>query len=483
MHSYNNRDGGMDEWRCMECGLDNDTRVPRCPRCGNWKDDRRGRGNEDIGARDDDGYYGPPRGDYPRRHSRDEDSDNYYSNNDNNPRSRKKSRGSSPPPPLPSKPQWPPKFESAGASYIFDARSGMFYEPATDFFYDPKTKYYYSNKKQAYFQYVEGVDPPFQALGGDGQIAKVASVESVASTAESTQPENVRDVSNVGSGEGKSVEQKSKIAISLKTSILSSKSPSTKPLSEIASIEKTKLKEKKIARKESPDNTPAVAPTFPQSHKQHAKDMDKWSERVKEMKEDATSTTLNSKAQSYSHSTPAAVRTTTSGQPICVLCKRKFANLEKLQQHEKLSALHKENLAKKAAADEANAAKQKEDANAEATYRDRSKERRMMYGTAADTSHADAILAQGSSLRSSLPSAQPKPTEVVRPDQTLGDTNVGNKLLQKLGWKSGEALGRKQDGENGGETKKGGGDAASKLKNDWERIESLAKGGGGRARR
>jgi len=72
---------------------------------------------------------------------------------------------------------------------------------------------------------------------------------------------------------------------------------------------------------------------------------------------------------------------------------------------------------------------------------------------------------------------------VVRPEETLNDANVGNKLLQKMGWKSGGALGRKSSGgaEGGGDdgpaTKT---DAASSLKSDWERIESLAQRGGRR---
>jgi hypothetical protein len=163
-----------------------------------------------------------------------------------------------------------------------------------------------------------------------------------------------------------------------------------------------------------------------------------------------------------------------------LLCRRKFPTVEKLEQHEKLSALHKENLAKKAAADAAN---KKEET---ASYRDRSKQRRMMYGDDLTSSHssgpssrAEAILAQvdgrpGASSSGTLE----KTTEIVRPEDTLGNTNVGNKLLQKLGWKSGDALGRKQeDGEN---NEGGKDDVASSLKSDWERIESLAQGGGGR---
>jgi hypothetical protein len=54
---------------------------------------------------------------------------------------------------------------------------------------------------------------------------------------------------------------------------------------------------------------------------------------------------------------------------------------------------------------------------------------------------------------------------VVDPQETLGESNVGNKMLQKLGWKSGTNLGRNAGGESTGEA----------LKKDWERIEQLAK--------
>ncbi len=132
-----------------------------------------------------------------------------------------------------------------------------------------------------------------------------------------------------------------------------------------------------------------------------------------------------------------------------------------MQQHEKLSALHKENLVKKAATEaKANSVNVK-DAPKE-IYRDRSKERRLLYGDMqphSTSSHADVLLAQ---------SQKQVITEEVRPEETLGTSNVGNKLLQKLGWKSGESLG----------TNKGGGEGVNNLKSDWEKIEALAQAGG-----
>lgn len=195
--------------------------------------------------------------------------------------------------------------------------------------------------------------------------------------------------------------------------------------------------------------------------------MNKWSERVKEMQEKATGEACPPVSKK--------VKTTAAGQPICILCRRKFASLEKLQQHEKLSALHKENLAKKAAAADTAAKEAQQESE---KYRDRSKERRLMHGThaAPESSHAEALLAH--SLGGSS-SAETKPAEVIRPEETLNGANVGNKLLQKLGWKSGGGLGRSANQENAmgnGSTK----DVASNLKSDWERIESLAQRGGRR---
>lgn len=335
----------------------------------------------------------------------------------------------------------------------------MFYEPASDFFYDPKTKMYYSNKKQKYFQFVKGMDPEFQAVesqqqanGGNAGVSGQAT--SNASDAAANQSAN----SNTDGSE------KSKIAISLKTTALPSSFATETPASTMT-LERSKLIEKLRKASSAPVS---ATPAEPQVDKMHAKNMDVWTNRIKEMKGEASDAAATQQA-----SEAAQVKTTASGQPICALCRRKFANLEKLRQHEELSAMHKENLAKKAAADA-----KKEAATPECTYRDRTKERQLMYSASStDTTHVDKLLA------SVIPTASAeKKAEVIRPEQALGDTNVGNQLLQKMGWKNGESLGRKQEGGDG-EEHKAGSNVANNLKNDWERIESLAQAGGRQGRR
>jgi len=349
---------------------------------------------------------------------------------------------------------------------MFDARSGMFYEPHSDFFYDPKTKLYYSNKKQQYFTYQADKKPHvFQPVGG---VASQTAAPGKGTETSSGTNDKATD---------KEQKPKKKIAISLKTA--PPKGGGIQSLNEVAAREKTRLiKENSIKRKESAISAVAennaVASLVPQSHKKHAKDMNIWSDRVKEMKEEDKCTDVQQPPSKK-------VKTTTSGQPICVLCRRKFATLEKLVQHENLSALHKENLAKKVASDAADAAKKKTKQESDTSYRDRSKERRQMFGSDApesSSSHAEALLAH--SLGSGAAPERSKPVEVIRPEETLNnDTNVGNKLLQKMGWKSGEALGR-----TGNDTAKGNNNsAANNLKKDWEKIESLAQNGGGVGRR
>lgn len=155
----------------FQCGLSNDPRAERCPRCRTWKspggpprgrcsfDDRERHSEDDRGRDGKDDHYGPPsRGVGGGRRGREDDYDDQGDRRDRP--SHKKPRGE------PRKREWPPQFEGGGASFIFDARSGMFYEPSSDFFYDPKTKLYYSNKKQQYFRYDEEKKPyTFQPVG------------------------------------------------------------------------------------------------------------------------------------------------------------------------------------------------------------------------------------------------------------------------------------------------------------------------------
>lgn len=113
----------------------------------------------------------------------------------------------------------------------------------------------------------------------------------------------------------------------------------------------------------------------------------------------------------------------------CLLCKRQFQTKEILIKHQQMSDLHKqnlENLVKMKAAAGGNDSGQFQ-------YRDRAKERRDKYGIPPPP--------EPRHKRPDLPVPYEQPTK-----SGIGGDNIGNKLLQKMGWKAGKGLGKSGQG-------------------------------------
>lgn len=320
--------------------------------------------------------------------------------------------------------EWPPRFETHGSTYVFDTRCAMFYQSDSGFFYDPKTKLYYGNKQGAYFRYDESKKPPFE---------KVQNAVPGTETEKALNPLDPILLSKSASRSGKDSGKKM-ISIKIKSKNL----VSTKPKKETPA---TDIKQAAVS-------PAAGAPSRVQ--KQYGAAMNKWSERQTEKK-------VEVKQQHQSEKVKVAK--TIKGEPICLLCKRKFPTMEKLQYHEKASALHQENLAKQALLKTASF-----DPSA-ADYVDRAQQRRDMHGMESST-NVLPLTAPAALLHASP--AGPPPA--IHPSENLGQTNIGNQMLQKLGWKSGDLLGRQ------------GGDAnqnviQNAIIKDWEKIEAIASKG------
>lgn len=326
---------------------------------------------------------------------------------------------------------WPPCFDSNGSAFVFDTRSGMFYESGTEFFYDPVSKLYYGNKQGAYYRYDD-----------DKKVFEEVQKVDAAKAEEALAPTPVVDVAAKPS---EAQEKKAAISIKLKTKSLAS-----------AKVHKKSTKTKVKASSTTTDPAPRAA-------KKHAADLAKWSERQAE------------KRQEHEKESPAPepaqdakkIATTAKGEPICLLCRRKFATLAKLEYHETASDLHKENLAKQKSKEEAkmpSSSQQKPPG-----YVDRAQQRRTLYGP--ESSGIAAPLDVKSVVSLGSQSAAP-----VQQDN-LGESNIGNQMLQKLGWKNGAFLGRKNSDETN-DCAPSQQPAAASMKQDWERIESLASNGG-----
>lgn len=419
---------------------------------------------------------------------------------------------------------WPPPFESGGASYVFDHRSGLFYEAKSDFFFDPKNKLYYGNKQKAYFQYVAGADPEFRPItstahqntadnnvnsstlqDSNSDPSSTSNKRLEVNNQETQKPASQNDPTTSGvaiklvDGATKPTQaknEKKKIAISItqkkfskiaSSSTNNSNSNSTPPKTNVSSsINSSSV----VASSNNPSTTTTPKIDVKQKKHAHAADIHKWAERGREMRTDANNNNNNSEANTTTTSKSKSsdttsidinesefIRTTASGKPACLLCKRKFADMDKLKQHIELSALHKENLEKRKKemlsknerGGEGVVVVKKQDLpdSSSVEYRDRARERRCMYGPDASSAYNSNTQSQ-QTLGTTSGTKSNSNVEILpqQPQENLGENNIGNQMLKKLGWnpdaKDNAACVSSDDTNN-------------RLRSDWEKIEALAQ--------
>ncbi|XP_069703228.1 RNA-binding protein 5-like [Periplaneta americana] len=122
----------------------------------------------------------------------------------------------------------------------------------------------------------------------------------------------------------------------------------------------------------------------------------------------------------------------------CLLCKRQFPTKESLVRHQQLSDLHKQNLESwyRIRGLDPHDPQQRNK-----RYRDRAKERRQKFGEP-NQPHPNHLKEKYLKTREEVVSiSYEEPTKA-----GIGSDNVGNKLLQKMGWQEGMGLGKSNQG-------------------------------------
>lgn len=110
----------------------------------------------------------------------------------------------------------------------------------------------------------------------------------------------------------------------------------------------------------------------------------------------------------------------------CLLCKRQFGSKDALMRHQQLSDLHKENLKKMGITE-----------TSTKEYRDRAKERRKKFGQPEVPNR----------LKEKYLEVKEATTSYEEPTRAgIGSDNIGNRLLQKMGWSEGMGLGKSNQG-------------------------------------
>lgn len=340
--------------------------------------------------------------------------------------------------------RWPPVFETSGSDYVFDPRSNMFYEPKSDFFYDCNSKLYYSNKRKAYFRLTDAAIPVFEPLSAsfsDGSLPVKTS--SPSKSPEGSKKPNIQ------------IHIRSKELSKSKSRARSqSRGKSEEPLDrrlkeQIKNVEKWNNQiSLQSAVLRSPGVALSVGSSLPRSVASTTSGTQVM-QKVLDMAKDASLALSSRVLKDENNPKASAVLTTSAGQPICVVCRRKFASLEQLRKHEEQSNLHKANLAKRKASEVTPAPQEQPES---IQYQDRAKKRRLLH------SYAPLV------LPGNRPEVRLTERAAVDPEVALGAHNVGNKLFQTLLAKS--SVSASANSSTG---------LAQAIKEDWKRIENMAQ--------
>nr|XP_057944441.1 RNA-binding protein 5 isoform X1 [Doryrhamphus excisus] len=313
------------------------------------------------------------------------------------------------------------------STYQYDEASGYYYDAVTGLYYDPNTHYYYNSQTQQYLYW-----------DNEKQTYVPASVDanSAQSAAGAKEPRE---------GKEKKEKPKSKTAQQIAKDMERwAKSLNKQKDNFKSSFQPISQEERKEAA--------AADAGFTLFEKKQAGVLDRIPpEMMNVPEEEATSSSSNASkpglvaAYSGDSDPEESAEGADGGQDkmtdwkklACLLCRRQFPNKESLIRHQQLSDLHKKNLEvmRRSKMSESEL-EELERSESELKYRDRAAERREKYGI------PEPPVAKKKKYSQPAPAVNyEQPTK-----DGLNSDNIGNKMLQAMGWKEGKGLGRNQQG-------------------------------------
>ncbi|XP_029527424.2 RNA-binding protein 5-B-like isoform X2 [Oncorhynchus nerka] len=321
------------------------------------------------------------------------------------------------------------------STYHYDESSGYYFDPETGLYYDPNTHYYYNSQTQQYL-YWDSEKQTYVPASAADQTEQTANAAAASKEAkESKERKQEKPKSKTAQQIAKDMERWAKSLNKQKENFKSSFQP--------------------VSQEERKEAAAADA-GFTLFEKKQAGSLEMlMSEAVQRPEEQApTNSAKVGLVAAYSgDSDPeeggAAEPERDGGEQgqdqltdwkkmACLLCRRQFPNKDGLVRHQQLSDLHKQNLEvhRRSKLSEAEL-EELERKETEMKYRDRAAERREKYG-----------IPEPPAPKKKKFTAQPAP--VVNYEQPtkdgLNSDNIGNKMLQAMGWQEGRGLGRNQQG-------------------------------------
>uniref|UniRef100_A0A4W6F1P3 RNA binding motif protein 5 n=1 Tax=Lates calcarifer TaxID=8187 RepID=A0A4W6F1P3_LATCA len=317
------------------------------------------------------------------------------------------------------------------STYQYDESSGYYYDPQTGLYYDPSSQYYYNSETQQYL-YWDSEKQTYVPVPADTSTEKTSTANATASSSATVTTSSKEPKEKKEKPKSKSAQQ-----------IAKDMERWAKSLNKQKESFKSSFQGLGLSKEEDKKESAAADAGFSLFEKKMPSLM---TEQFK-MPELETSVksglvaAYNGDSDPEEGSLDRAVddegKITDWKKMVCLLCRRQFPTKEALLRHQQLSDLHKQNLEiqRRSRLSEAEL-EELERKETELKYRDRAAERREKYGVPEPPAPKKKYY-------------QP-PTPTVSYEQPTKDgltsDNIGNKMLQAMGWQEGKGLGRHQQG-------------------------------------
>ncbi|KAH8350544.1 hypothetical protein KR067_006962, partial [Drosophila pandora] len=330
------------------------------------------------------------------------------------------------------------------SKYQYDETSGYYYDATTGLYYDAHSQYYYNNETGAYLYWDQRRRTYVLATPASTQ----AALQEVIAEAEAKE-EEARKVKEKEKDKEGGKQDKVKVA----KKIVKDMEKWAKQLNQKKDYTPVVAPQPILEGTECPSTSRSTAGVYADvgfsilEKKESAKGAESGPLPIisklmnayggaSDSEEDSTGATQSSQTSTVAGGGGADETDYVDFQKLtCLLCKRAFQSQDILQKHLKMSNLHKENLAK--------LQQSQGGANNDGgfSYRDRAKERRLKYGESdppPPNRSREHFEQQIKTLQSS--------TSASTPTAPISSSNVGSRLMQKMGWSEGQGLGRKNQG-------------------------------------
>uniref|UniRef100_A0A665UX88 RNA-binding protein 5-B-like n=1 Tax=Echeneis naucrates TaxID=173247 RepID=A0A665UX88_ECHNA len=299
------------------------------------------------------------------------------------------------------------------STYQYDESSGYYYDPQTGLYYDPSSQYYYNSKTQQYL-YWDSEKQTYVPAPADTSKEQTSTANTAASSS-----------APVSTGSKEPKEKKEK--------------PKSKSAQQIAKDMERWAKSLNKQKESFKSSFQGLVSSKEEDKKESAAADAGFS--LFEKKVVGLVAAYNGDSDPEEGSSDRAIdedgKITDWKKMVCLLCRRQFPTKEALLRHQQLSDLHKQNLEiqrrSRLSETELEELERKE---TELKYRDRAAERREKYGVPEPPAPKKKFYKP--------------PTPTVNYEQPTKDgltsDNIGNKMLQAMGWQEGKGLGRHQQG-------------------------------------